>query len=221
MCLPTPENAVEEPPAGLVDLHQTRNDVVAEVLKAPKRRIDNVVTHLNDSVHQLQLHATILNDVRLRFRRKLWEHRIQQAAATLGGAGLTSLALYANFPLHLSGISLMATILGVGGLTWYNSAQLQQYESYLTTPEELSAAFQRTHARQVLQEADEYTASVWQRIQPNLMAALKGQGLQNIPIATASELNQLRAILDKDIPALRRVASPTHYGKKTDADAED
>ena len=36
MCLPVAEVEGETPPAGLADLHQTRNDVVREVMKAPK-----------------------------------------------------------------------------------------------------------------------------------------------------------------------------------------
>lgn len=37
----------------------TRDDVAAEVMKAPKRRIDNVITRLTDSVHLLQVHTTV------------------------------------------------------------------------------------------------------------------------------------------------------------------
>lgn len=43
-----------------VDIPQaTRDDVKAEVMKAPKRRIDNVITRLTDSVHLLQVHTTV------------------------------------------------------------------------------------------------------------------------------------------------------------------
>lgn len=41
-----------------VSLKATREDVKAEVMKAPKRRIDNVITRLTDSVHLLQVHTT-------------------------------------------------------------------------------------------------------------------------------------------------------------------
>ena len=43
----------------LADLHQTRDDVLAEVMKAPKRRIDNVITNLHDSVHLLLMAASM------------------------------------------------------------------------------------------------------------------------------------------------------------------
>lgn len=40
-------------------IQATRDDVKAEVMKAPKRRIDNVITRLTDSVHLLQVHITV------------------------------------------------------------------------------------------------------------------------------------------------------------------
>lgn len=214
MCLPTSSNDTETPPAGLADLHQTRNDVVAEVMKAPKRRIDNVITHLSDSVHQLHLHATLQNQIRKQFRRRLWEHRIQEGTSLFTGTALTSLGIYSEIPLHFTGGVLSATILGVGGLMWYNSLQLKAVERNLMTTEELSAAFQREFSREVLNDADEYVASVWQRIRGPLQLSLEARGLQQIPQVSTNELNKLKNILDEEIPALRRLASPTHYGKR-------
>lgn len=214
MCLPVPENATSEaPPAALADLHQTRNDVVAEVMKAPKRRVDNVITHLYDSVHQLKLHATVSNHVRQQFRKRLWENRVQEAGTLFMGASVTSITLYTQLPMQFTGGVVAATVLGVGGLSWYNSLQLKAAEASLVSPEELSASFQRVYAREV-NDADEYTSSVWQRIRDPLKMQLEAQGLQQVPAVSASELAQLDKIVEEDIPALRRVASPTHYGKR-------
>jgi hypothetical protein len=216
MCLPIADEANSEaPPAALADLHQTRNDVVAEVMKAPKRRVDNVITHLYDSVHQLKLHANVSNHVRQQFRKKLWENRVQEAGTLFMGASLTSITLYTQLPMQFTGGIVAATVLGVGGLSWYNSLQLQAAERNLVSPEELSASFQRVYAREV-HDADEYTSSVWQRIRDPLKMQLEAQGLQQVSVVSASELSQLDKIVEEDIPELRRVASPTHYGKKGD-----
>jgi len=86
MCLPVAKN--EENGNGdisstealdqraLADLHQSRDDVLAEVMKAPKRRIDNVITNLHDSVHLLLMHAVVAEDVRSRYSKRLWENRV-------------------------------------------------------------------------------------------------------------------------------------------------
>ena len=224
MCLPVqqennPSATAETPPAGLADLHQTRNDVVQEVMKAPKRRIDNIVTHLHDSVHLLMMHANVMEDIRLRYRKRLWEHRAQEGTSLLTGGGLFGLALYTDLPLHFTGGVVAATVLGVGGLSWFNASKLKETEEMLCKPEELSAAFQRSYAREV-SEADEYTASTWQRVRDPLRMTLQTVGLSGVPTVSAGELQRLRAIIEEDIPALRRTASPTHFGKSSNGEEE-
>jgi hypothetical protein len=208
------------PPAGLADLHQTRNDVVREVMKAPKRRVDNVITHLFDSVHQLKLHAVLSNQVRQQYRKHLWAHRMQEGTGVLAGATLTSLGLYLQLPLHMTGGVVAMTILGVGGLSWYNAARLRGMEEKLTSVEELSATFQRVYAREV-NDGDEYLASVWQRIRDPLKMALESQGLQSLVAVSNHELAELDKIVNVEIPELRRIASPTHYGKREKAEDDD
>ena len=44
---------------GIMDLERTREEVVAEVLKAPKRRIDNAITRLGDATALLQMHCKV------------------------------------------------------------------------------------------------------------------------------------------------------------------
>lgn len=67
MCLPASyQSHVGDNPAaenslgkGLMDLERTREEVVGEVMKAPKRRIDNAITRLGDSSALLQMHAKV------------------------------------------------------------------------------------------------------------------------------------------------------------------
>ncbi len=216
MCLPNKTEGAEAGSiaSGLQDLHQTRDDVVSEVMKAPKRRVDNVITHLNDSVHLLLMHARIAQDVQKKFSKMIWENRIQELGSLTAGVGLSSLAVYAQVPAEFTGAAVAATILGVGGLKWFNGSKLTEAENNLLTMEELSASFQRTHAREI-SEADEFTASVWQRIRENVQMSLKSEGLDSYPTVSNSDLDGLRRILDDDIPALRRMGSPKHFGSKS------
>jgi GTP-binding protein EngB required for normal cell division len=213
MCLPVKESSPAIDNNGLADLHQTRNDVVAEVMKAPKRRIDNVITHLNDSVHLLLMHAKIVQETNRLYSARVWECRMQEGGCLVTGVGLTALGVYTSLPVEFTGGVIAATVLGVGGLSWFNRTKMAAVERQLVSAEELSASFQRTHAREV-SEADEFTASVWQRIRDPLRMSLQSLGLANTPTVSQADLNQLHDILEKDIPALRRLASPTHFGSK-------
>mmetsp|Transcript_23993 Transcript_23993/g.33677 ORF Transcript_23993/g.33677 Transcript_23993/m.33677 type:complete len:169 (-) Transcript_23993:368-874(-) len=96
--------------------NQTRHDVVSEVMKAPKRRIDNTNTHLNDSVHLLLMHTSIVDDVRRRYSQRLWEHRIQEGGSLLTGSTLIALSVHTSLPVLFTGRVLAATVLGIGGL---------------------------------------------------------------------------------------------------------
>jgi hypothetical protein len=48
-----------------------------------------------------------------------------------------------------------ATVLGVGGMRWFNSVNLKDAEEQLLSAEELVATFQRTHPQEV-SEADKF-----------------------------------------------------------------
>lgn len=96
-------------------------------------------------------------------------------------------------------------------MSWFNSSKLKDVEEQLLSVEELSASFQRTHPQEV-NDADEYYASVWQRISNPLRMSLTRTGLADFPSVSKGELNELQRILDEEIPKLRRMASPSHHG---------
>jgi len=213
MCLPVSERSETAIGEGLADLHHTRDDVVAEVMKAPKRRIDNVITHLNDSVNLLLMHAKVAEDVRGRYSALLWGNRIKELGALTTGVAMTALGTYSQIPLELSGVIVASTIIGVGGLNWFNRMKLSDAEVQLLTSEELSMSFRRTHVQEIT-DADEFTASTWQRIREVLKKSLEAEGLGNFPTVNRSEIGELNKILDDEIPKLRRKASPSHFGSK-------
>lgn len=46
-----------------LDLENTREDVVKEVINAPKRRLDNEISRVADATALLHLHISVLNEV--------------------------------------------------------------------------------------------------------------------------------------------------------------
>lgn len=197
----------------LADLHQTRDDVLAEVMKAPKRRVDNVITNLHDSVHLLLMHAVVAEDVRKRYSKRLWENRVQEASSAVLGTALAGLGMHFGVPPQFTGGVAAATVLGVGGMHWFNSSKLKDVEEQLLSVEELSASFQRTHPQEV-SEADEFYASVWQRVRDPMRLSMWRTGLADYPAVGKGEMGELQRILDEEIPRLRRLASPSHHGSK-------
>ena len=231
----------------LQDLYTARDEVVSEVFKAPARRMDNWITNLYDSVSQLHMYTTILQDIQQRYRRLYWHYKGQEMALLLIGSTITALVAswygYGNPQQDIANVVatttttttttppppwldlLLATlctttIVSTGGLWWYHGQQLLAWQQTSYQHDELLQTFLSTHTR-AIQEGDEYMASVWQRIKPCLVLALQQQQVQaqqvqqvqSLPHVTKDNVQQLQDILQNDIPRLRRLASPSHYGK--------
>ena len=127
------------------------------------------------------------------------------------GAALAGAGVYFDAPPQLTGGVVAATVLSLGGMHMFNSTQLKEVEEQLLSVEELGASFQRTHPQEV-SEADEYYASVWQRIRDSLRLSLSRTGLAEFPTVGKGQVRELQRILDEEIPKLRRLASPSHHG---------
>jgi hypothetical protein len=192
---------------GLADLHQTREEVIAEVMKAPQRRVDNVITQLHDSLQLLLMHVLVAEDIRSKYARYEWENKLQEVGTLLSGVGISAMAMYWSVPYEFTGGITVATMAGVGILHFFNRRRSVEMEQQCLTPEEMSASFQRTHSREI-RDADEFTASVWQRIREPLRLSLSSMGLRHFPAVSSSDIKHLKHMLDEDIPRLRRMASP-------------
>ena len=76
-------------------------------------------------------------------------------------------------------------------------------------------SMQGTGSDPEISEADEFVVSVWQRINDPLHMSLEALGLENVPITDiASDVKDMRTILDEEIPRLRRLASADHFGNR-------
>lgn len=196
---------------GLQDLEATRADVVAEVFKAPKRRIDNVITRLTDSVHLLQVHATILESLRSDYSKARWGVRGTTTAIGLIGGGVSTLAWYSSLaPPEICGAAAGVTLLVAGAAHSLGASNLKKKEEHMLSVEGLNRYFSKCYARE-LAEGDEFISSVWRRIRDGLKLSLGTTGLGSMAVARASEIRELQRILEEEVPALRRVAAPAQY----------
>ena len=134
---------------------------------------------------------------------------MQEAAwGTLGALSMGGLQHLGIDATYVGGV-FGSSVLGVGGLFWYHQMYLSRLREDMVSFEYLRGSFQRTHAREV-QDADEFVASLWQRVRSALQTSLK-TAFEGSPtglnVITARELQQLDNLVEKDIPRLRRMAS--------------
>jgi GTPase Era involved in 16S rRNA processing len=197
---------------GLADLELTREDVVQEVLNAPKRRVDNEISRLTDSVSLLQMHINIVDELSKQYKSAVFRSRM-----TLGLTGTTSvgilvaLVLLGMPPEIIAGATAISGV-GSGGLFWWQSKDLRRQSGQLATENAMNAAFQKLYARRIA-EKDEFTISLWHRVQDHLTLTLSSEDLAGLEKVTAAHVAELDRVLEVEIPNLRRKAAPAFNRK--------
>ncbi len=76
---------------GLASLDAERRMVEAEIFNAPRRRVDNEVSRLADSVHVVLMHCRIVDETVAIYQEALWSARYKMLAATALAAASTAL----------------------------------------------------------------------------------------------------------------------------------
>ena len=86
---------------GLMDLEAAREEVVAEVLNAPKRRVDNEVSRLSDAVSVLQMHCQIIDDVSKRYRGSRLRARLMVATSAIASIAVPATMITLGNNIHI------------------------------------------------------------------------------------------------------------------------
>lgn len=193
---------------GLRDLESARDEIVGEVMKAPERRIDNVITKLHDSTCLLAMHLTVGEAIRKSYSDALWKTRgTSLLVAAVGGtlsAGVLSSGASLEIMLGVGGVSGLATV----GSVWYGNSLMEMKEKQLMSSHGMTEFFRRAHLRQIV-EGDEFVQSLWGRVEPQLRVALETIGIANMPSLSGGDRAALDGILEREVPSMRRLTSPT------------
>ena len=132
----------------LPELERTRDEIVAEVHRAPARRIDNVTTHLHDSALLLRMHATVLNAVRKEYAFEVGKHVAVSAATALSFGALSGAAFMSGLPSVAAPLGVVA-LAAAGGGYWYTGRVGVSKASFFIEGPGLDESFRKTHYIQV------------------------------------------------------------------------
>lgn len=216
MCLPsayrgrgspndeTPEG--ESLGSGIADLEDTREEVVAEVLKAPFRRVDNEIQRLSDSMHILHMHCKIVDEMVHRYRSHLWSFRVTCGGTILLAGGCSSAAIFA-LPLNMSvGVGAVSA-LACAGVLWFQKKVLADEAKTVTSEGYVHSIFKNLYAKQ-LAENDEFVASLWPRVAAHIAVTISSMDIGTMSRVGSSDLNKIERILDVEIAKLRKKLLP-------------
>eukprot|EP01039_Chlorochromonas_danica_P009154 gene9154-10105_t len=220
MCLPksyqvtATENgeAASALPRSLADLEETREEVVAAVFNAPKRRVDNEITRLTDSVALLQMHLNVVEDLSKQYRESAFKAKLSLAASLLITSGATGGAIYLQLPIEAAaGIGSVGSAATIGWYLWQQKKLAEQAKD-LIKEDALISSYKRLYAKKE-GDKDEFLSSLWSRVYDHIFHGLSSPELKALGSVSNSDLNDLEHILDVDIPKLRRRAAPTIHRK--------
>ncbi len=197
---------------GVVDLEETREEVVQEVLNAPKRRVDNEISRLTDAVSILQMHVTVLDELSKAYKTSILKARAVLGAAAVTAVGVSLGTLMLAMPAEIIAGSTFVGAASSVGLYWWQSKSLHDQAAHLITDDAMIAAYKRLYARK-LANKDEFTASLWTRVHDHLILGLTAVEFKSLEKVKSSDLKQIEQILEVDIPNLRRKAAPA-FNKK-------
>jgi hypothetical protein len=162
---------------GLQDLYNAREEVVAQVRKAPERRLDNVITNLYDSVSQLYMYTKIVQDIQSRYYQYYWSCKYQEVfIAGTGIAGTMGCFMYGipvwGLPWYSTGMIASMTLCSTMGVYYYNAYLLRWWEYQNCTSYELYNTFTHLYANEI-QNGNEHIAHVWTQIRDHLSMTLQ------------------------------------------------
>lgn len=197
---------------GIADLEETREDVVKEVLNAPKRRVDNEITRLTDAVSLLHMHLTIMDDLVKQYRKATFKSKMFTAFSALSSISAAAGSVALTFPVEISGAIAAAGLATTGGLFYYQNKVVVEKASELMREEAMVSSFKKLYARRIA-DKDEFITSLWTRVEDHLLLTLSPLDLRTVEKVKTTDIKDLEKILEIDIPNLRRKASPA-FNKK-------
>jgi hypothetical protein len=184
--------------APLAELDRVRHEVMEELMRAPLRRLDNLLTETEEAARRVYMASVISNAVRGHLRSS-------RLPKLLTGAGMLALApvsvsvLFTTLDLGLSLLltGLAAGALGVSLRSLQQSMQLTEERMLDRLDELFEESFRGQDTMDVRQR--------WEYVKPELRKFLKAQGVAHALSTSKRDLKRLKAYTDAEIPKMRQL----------------
>jgi energy-coupling factor transporter ATP-binding protein EcfA2 len=194
-----PVEGAPKPDLPMKEFEAAREELVREIRRAPARRVDNLITRLEDHARRLWVHARTVSEAKRelsRFRWKSWGMvaLLVGIGALAGGAALQLGAGGGALTSIWGGTALLALAAQalVGGLVRSHGEKIVAG---------LDAVFERAFARELLMtERGDDLRSLWSKVRPRARLALTKARLPRLP---GSARRRLEQAIEKEIPELR------------------
>jgi len=202
----TPQSSSDDGKFHIPDLDEARTAVVQEVLRAPERRLDNMISQVYDAARLLEMHAVMVSELRKRHRALTTSHWVVTSGIFGTGAAMSSALAFGAGLLEVGAGMGVASSVAAAVVHFVRGRHLSAQRDALSAEKSLDKIFREVHSVD-LSEGDEFLISVWDRVRAPLRRAIDGYGIMGLSQASQSDLSGLDAII-KDVGRLRTMASP-------------
>ena len=204
----------------LEDFDTAREEVIAEVKRAPARRADNLVSGLLIQAKRLSVHARVCHEVASYYNRLVSKIRffVFSVLFVVGGSfWLTRLWWFKEEwitafndenweSLAVPGFAAGLILLFFVSLLFVYSIGLQKIRRSISTEESLDVFFKRAYKGELSLRKRADLFSIWQATKFGVLDVIDTYGLRSLSTSSSSRklLRNLQQSIEKDIPALRR-----------------
>lgn len=193
----------------LLDFDAGREEILAEVRAAPERRVDNVISRLQEDARDVLLYARVTDAVRAECGALRWRFRLRALALATLGMAATAVLLFGQaslgWGLGVDGplLAAPAVVAALGAIALWavgQGAARRRAEALLA---DLTPVFERLH-RPTLAVADAgELRALWARLHGPLRAALGAMGADRLPRVPRRQIRAVEEILEREVPQLR------------------
>lgn len=187
----------DQPKSGLPmgDFEKARDDLVAELRRAPARRLDNMITQVQTFAERLRLHATIIDEAARELRYYRWTFWL---ALLLVFGGLSAVAVLTGAVLAVP--LLAAATAMVGGLV-----ELFVFpRTRANKAEKLGETFEKVYGLELLvRDRSEDLRALWAQVHPRTREVAAKRGLNSFDKFKRQDRDRLNELIDVEIPKLR------------------
>jgi hypothetical protein len=197
-----PVEGASESRLPMEDFEKARNELTAEIRRAPARRIDNMITQLHDHASRLQMHARVCaaasGDL-LSYAVKMWQVWLG-LILIFGFFGIGAIKLQADWWWAALAFGI-ATLSGVGGWHVIRGAIRRQERTLVAG---LTAVFERCYMRELLvRDRAQDLRTQWEVVLPRTRRTVETLGLLSFRRLPRSTDARLARALEEEIPELR------------------
>lgn len=184
------------------EMERSRRDVLEEVLRAPLRRLDNLITEMEEAAKRVSMAARVCNAVRKQYRRQWWT--LHSGAAAAGFAVPLALTM-GVIPLEPTALALLLGFSVAGGIVGKISidSKLTAYQAELRLS--LDSIMQDLFPTKIR------TADVthrWERVvKPAILHEIGLVGIGNLKHFSASSIAAVDRIANERAQQLREEVS--------------